>query len=417
MASILILSEKGSGVPLGYRFAYEGHIAKIYFKKDQGSLLDGVKNPSKIRRYDTMLDQYDLVLADSSGMGDLCEELRQKGKIVIGGGTFNDKLELDRTYGEKVARSVLEVDVPETEECTTTEDLLKCLREAGGPMVVKPHDNKSTCLTLVSGDKANRTLLSLAENVKDLCPCIVQPKVEGIEISSEGWFDGKKFTSFNHTIEQKRLMEKDKGPQTGCMGNVVWACGEDKLIKAAILPLAPLLEKVKFMGPIDVNCIISEKKATFLEFTPRFGYDAIFAYTEVLKGGLFDFLYKFATGRGGDKPYNYYGISVRMSLPPYPFKDGLKNLEGVQSIDVPEPAKNHIWYWDVMQKNGTPVCAGVDGIICSVSARGVDVHEARRRAYRTVNSIGIHPDLQWRSDIGSEVERQIKDLKEWGWLA
>lgn len=420
MASILILSVYGSGVPIGLRLAQEGHIVKIWIKEQNARAnLDGYRNPSKIQEPRRMLEQYDLVLSDMVGLGPLCEELRSKGKLVLGGGTFNDKLELDREFGLKVCRSLMKVKEPTSRTFKTVEECLEYLESATTPQVVKPLGNAPVYLTLVSSDGENRTLKSLLkEKGKELVPCIIQERVEGIEISTEGWFDSKEWVlPFNHTFEKKRLMEGDKGPNTGCMGNVVFTTEGDKLVETLLIPLTPLLKKVEYVGPIDVNCIVDEKDAYFLEFTARFGYDAIQALAELLKIPLFDFLYGVAARQIKKvQVYDGYGGAVRLSIHPYPLREGHKESRGVKFLEIPEEGRRHIWLADVMMdKELGEVCAGVDGVLGSVTARGESVRECRRRIYRTVKNIVIHRDVQYRGDIG-EIEESVQQLKEWGWL-
>jgi len=66
--------------------------------------------------------------------------------------------------------------------------------------------------------------------------------------------------------------------------------------------------------------------------------------------------------------------------------------------------------------DGIPVMAGVDGVVGCVTARGSSVRECQRRAYRTIRNITITDDVQYRKDIGDDVEEQKKILKGWGWL-
>lgn len=419
MASVLILSKHGDAVPVALKLVQEGHIVKIWFKEQKARpSLEGYRNPSKIGDPRKMLEQYDLVLSDMAGMGELCDELKEKGKLVLGGGVFNDKLELDREYGEKVAKNLLKVKIPETKSCDTVEELLAYLEKATNAQVVKPSGNKASTLVLVSNDKQNRALLSFVKTRgKEVVPCIVQERVEGIEISTEGWFNGKEWVKpFNHTMEKKRFMEGDKGPNIGCAGNVVWPTEVDKLVESTLMPLEPLLTKVNYVGPIDVNCIVNSE-AYFLEFTPRLGYEAIQAWSELLKVSLFDYLYKVASGQTNEIAHqDEQAIAVRLSIPPYPSKEGIEECRGLQVLDVPNEAKKHVWLSDVMMQDNRDVLAGVDGVIGCVTARGQTVRECQRRAYRTINNIVIHQDVQYRSDIGSDVEQKVKELKGLGWL-
>jgi len=59
--------------------------------------------------------------------------------------------------------------------------------------------------------------------------------------------------------------------------------------------------------------------------------------------------------------------------------------------------------------------AGVAGDVATATARGRSVEECRRRAYRTIDNL-IIPQGQWRTDIGTRVDKDEKQLKMWGWL-
>lgn len=420
MASVLILSKQGDGVPIALKLADEGHIVKMYIQEAKAkSSLGGYKNPNKVGDPKKMLDQYDLVLSDMAGLGSICDQLSEKGKLVLGGSSFADKLELDREYGEKVAKSLTKLKIPKTAEFDSINDLINYVEKSGTPQVVKPNGNKPSSLTLVSSDPSNRTILGvIKQRGKEVIPCIVQEYIKGIEVSTEGWFDGKKWVRpFNHTIESKRFMEGDVGPNVGCMGNIVWPTTGDRLTADTLELLTPLLTKVNHIGPVDVDCIVTSSDAYFIEWTPRFGYEAIQAWSELIQSPLFDYLYGIASGQKEEVPYHdEYAIGVRMSLSPYPVKEGANVWESIQVLNVPKEAKKHVWLADVKFLNGVATLAGVDGVVGCVTARGSSVRECQRRAYRTIRNVVITDDVQYRKDIGDNVEASKKALREWGWI-
>lgn len=416
MAKVLILSSNGDGISIALRLAQEGHLVKVWSRGGK-VMLNGYTNPSPTSSLD---GKYDLTISDMVGMGLTCNFLKKQGQLVLGGSTFHDRLELDRLYGVKVVKQLTKLHVPETIHITDKETLKKELQKANSARVIKPLNNKSVDLTLVSSRKDNKALLSIINQWGEkLTPCLLQEKIpEEVEISTEGWFNGEEFVlPFNHTFEKKRLMEGDKGPQTGCMGNVVYPTEGDKLTDLALKPLTPFLKKINYVGPIDVNCIISKGKAYFLEFTTRFGYDAIQAWMELFKLSLFDYLYHIATGQGNLKKHTDYrnemSIAVRLSMNPYPSKEGIKKWRGIQVVNVLKEAEHHIWLMDVMKLRGVPVLAGTDGVVGCVAARGISPQECRRRVYRSVENLIIHPDVQYRTDIGRDVYFLRNKFDEW----
>jgi len=388
-------------------------------ESDAKASLEGFKNPSKVNDPYKMLDQYDLIINDMVGTGSVCDNLSDKGKLVLGGGSFSDKLELDREYGSKVANTMTKAKLPKTVSIETRAELTKYIAKVDKPQVIKPIGNKSPGLTVVSTDNQNRMLKSMvAARADEFTPCIVQETVEGVEISTEGWFNGKTWVKpFNHTIESKRFMEGDKGTQTGCMGNIVWPTDGDKLTATVLEPLSPLLEIVKYVGPIDVNCIINEQDAYFLEYTARFGYDAIQAWSELIKPSLFDYLYGVASGQKDSFDYhNELAIAVRLTVHPFPGTEDIHKWHAVKVIDPPKEAMRHIWLADVIKQNDELLMAGIDGVIGCVTSRGITVRECQRRAYRTIKNIVLSDDVQFRLDIGNTVESDKQKLTSLGWL-
>ena len=106
------MSKNGDGIPIALKLASEGHIVKVYIEEEGSkTTLQGYKNPSVIG-HPKMLEQYDLILFDMVGMGDEAERMKKQGRFVIAGGAFNDKLELDRAYGEKIASKLTKLSVP-----------------------------------------------------------------------------------------------------------------------------------------------------------------------------------------------------------------------------------------------------------------------------------------------------------------
>ena len=421
MATVLVVSE-GSGISSALKLADEGHVVRVHLtSKEQKDTLKGLRNPSLIGTVPKNLDPFDVILFDGYGNGVLAERFKEKDKPVIGSGSFNDKLELDREYGTKVVETLLkDLALPKSKTCKTAEEAISYLKEVKKPQVLKPFGNQPTYLTPVSETADNEVLVQMVKVLGQgtLLPCLIQEKVTGVEVSTEGWFDGASFSHLNHTIERKRLLEGDKGPMLGCAGNVVWTATYDKLFEVALLPLTELLQKVDYLGPIDVNCICTKDKAYFLEFTPRFGHDALQALTELMRKPFFDYLWALQMKRELPPFRSEYSIAVRLTLPPHPYdlKDIFKNYEGMKVFNIPVEARRHIHLYDVKFEEGEPVTAGVDGCLGCVTARGETIRECRRRVYRTIKNITQTQDVQYRLDIGEGMDKDIEKLKEWGWI-
>jgi hypothetical protein len=256
MASILILSKNASSIPLGVKLSDEGHICKIYIHEaSERSLLKGFKNPSLVQDPTRLVDQYDLILCTSPGMGELCEEIKDKDKIVFGG-MFNDNLYLNEEYRQSLI------------------DIL----------------------------------------FKDICY-----QLGGEEISTTGWFNGEEFIFFYHTLEYNRLMEHNRGMIVQDPNYISFICKEDKLVKETVLPLKELLNKVKYLGPITVKCKLYPEGRNFISFTPWIDstvYPFLELGKSPLWNLLWKCSQR---KNGLTLNENDIAISISLSVPPYPY--------------------------------------------------------------------------------------------------
>jgi phosphoribosylamine--glycine ligase len=426
MLTYLFISEDGSGIEIAIRCAQEG-IHSLFHITDKHPVyhnpLVNYKNPTLVPKLTTdIIDKADVIVFTTVHNGNLAEALKEN-HIVFGGGDFNDKLELDRAYGNKVAK-LTKADIPGTVKFKNIEKGLAYIKEKGS-VAVKANGNISTTLSLVSNNYDYIESVMEA-NKKDFegDGFIVQDKIAGIEISTEGWFNGKRFIPelFNHTIEKKRIGEGNIGVPSGCMGNVVWSASDnDKIVQGVLMPLEPLLQEANYCGVIDVNCMVNKDKAYFLEFSARFGFDAIQAFTGMLSRGIAGTIWDCCLGDENIKPVvkKGYNMAVRLTLPPYPMwsPEAARKLNGLQVLDINKGARKHVWLSDIAKnKKGKEVLAGIDGNIGCVTAGGNTVDMCRERVYNTISNVVITPDVYYRVDIADGIEDNIKQLKDWGWL-
>jgi phosphoribosylamine---glycine ligase len=421
---IFIVSKFGEGYGVASALADEGHEVYILLKDKKYQLRGhGIFNPRRVNDFKELKNS-DVVLFDEIKMGKLAEKIKERGYNVIGSAPIADKLEDDREYGQKVMKKFTKVSLPDYKKFVSISDGIKFLETKGtdGLYCFKPFHAPTSWTFVPKQGRDNRSTISIMKAFpKEHNDFILQQKVDGIEISTEGWFNGKSFIkTFNHTFEKKRFLEGDKGPNCGCMGNVVWLTKSNKLTRTVLEPLAPFLAHFKYVGPVDINCKVDGQTAWFLEFTPRLGYDAIQAFLSLIqKKG--EFLKEVSSASGeGQFSSARFAFAVRLSLSPYPYGEDHHKAcagdRGLKVIELSTDIRHHFWPWDLMMKEGELVLAGTDNIVGTVVTTGDDVTECAKHCYKTIDDISITDDLQYRRDIGVGVDRKIKKLEELGWL-
>lgn len=354
--------------------------------------------------------------------------MRATGRPSLGFSRALDVIELDRRRGMELFAAV-GIATPETHFFESRREAASLPREKGwgDGWVVKANGNISTAKTAVVKDEAlwNRAVAALP----DPCSGICQRVVSGVEVSTEGWFNGSKFVKpFNHTFEDKRFLAGGLGQNTGCMGNIVLRADSNRLTANTIERVEPFLKLLGYRGPFDINCIVNVDGAHALEVTSRMGYDAVEALAEGLDEPFGDFLFDVAVGTKREMALTRDAmIAVRLSVPPWPMRKPNRDEAGEPVLGIDDQSLHHIFITDLERKGDAYVTAGGDGVLLKATATGAIrppklaahntdyTYEARRRVYRVLDRIDVS-NKQYRTDIGERVNGDMAKLKEWGWV-
>src|SRR4029077_21283944 len=229
-----------------------------------------------------------------------------------------------------------------------------------------------------------------------------QDFVEGTEISTEGWFNGREFMQpWNHTIERKQLMNDGLGPSGGCAGNVVWPVWEiNHVIEEGIARMAPILAEHDYIGPIDLNSVVNDEGVWGLEFTPRFGYDALPALLELIDGEIGPTIAAMARGEHPDRIalINKKAAGLRVSIPPYP-SEHFHPDEGIPIRGLTRDDRPHLYFYDVMLNDANRlVSTNAFGAIVTITGIGDGISDSFVGPMEIAKRAKI-PQKQYRTDL------------------
>lgn len=460
MARILFISASGDFLPIAHRCKEEGNDIAIWIKSARArslgiyrGLLDEDEMPNTlVAAFDKLDGEPDAVIVDHIGMGDLADELRQHGLPVFGGSRIADRLEKERAFGLQVMQQV-GIQIPVTSPALST------IAEA--QQFMRQHTDIQRWVVKFEGDNAPRsTIIGTVEEVTDALDSllseaegtrfVVQQFVEGVEISTEIWVaNGEILYPANATLETKRYLSGDIGPNTGCMTSIVWCYEPEqpRIVREGIGKMAEWLRQHNYCGTIDLNTIVNEEGVWGLEWTPRFGYNAIYALLELCDSDISELLITAAQGNTATLPFrtDEVAYAIRLYLPPAPFTDyivgditeklkqaqsrgedvkalaealakigievafqrgtgellgaELKEVAAGELIVPPANPVATIWWLDVKidGRSGKMLTAGLDGIIAEISAARARLSDAVRACEETVNAIKLSGKC-WRND-------------------
>lgn len=437
---ILFFSNSGESLPIVYRLRREGTDARIYihnprYRKNYDGIVPKVRI-GELKKVVTKADiivfditranertKQDIVLLKTFGLkastpsvfGPVGDKLK-KDHRVIGAGAIAEEIELDRSKGLDLAER-MGFTIPEHHEFKSLSKGLKFLKGSKDLWVFKPENNQALDLTYVEkfeGEIATKMSGEWIRRIGDKTEYILQKKIDGAEVSTEVWVGPKGPVHYNRTFEDKRLMAGNLGPAIGSQSNTVWI--EDDLSSVGIpelFKMAAYLKMNNYIGPCDANLIIRKQVPYFLEWSPRFGYDAIYCLFELLKGKLTDFFEKdFKVGFHGG-----YAASQRLSIPPFPYADKKLLLEFAKDVSVlGELSKMpRFWAQDIYNNIDHLACTGSDGILGIITGRGESLGAAWGQVYGAIDKMKICSYLQYRQDGFKSAEKRMAQFKKQSW--
>lgn len=420
-------SNSGDGAGILHRIQQEGNQVELY-----------IQDPNYSNAWDGILPKASkiapppgaIVIFDGSGMGQIADKLKKAKFAVVGGSVWADKMERDRVFGLDAMKSC-GIRVPDTYEGKSLSDVKAILDEhgdSGKRWYFKPSGKKElpAHLTYCGFDDAD--LLKFVEYVgknysSKVEGFVLQEKIDGVCVSSEGWFDGTRFVRpWNHTVEVKAAMNCNLGPATGCSGNLVWSeLGNCRIISEGVSRIESMAAEAGYVGPIDLNTIVNDEAVVALEWTCRFGYDATPTYLSLFwegeVGKFFCDIAKAQLSRGIPADSMKVAAGVRLTIPPYPLDASPKDLKeiapnvgipirGIESEDL-----DNFYFYEVMEDdNGDLFHSSGTGIVACVTATDYDADKAFCKIYDLLDQVKI-PDKQYRTDIGECLGHMCERVK------
>ena len=425
---IIFNTYTGIGTWFILRLLEEGHSVDYYSSsKDCLNILRGLVPQPSVEK--PQYDKYDLSIFDLTGKPALAEE-SLRSCPTIGDSKLASELENDRLFGIEIMEKS-GIFVPPYEVFDDIESAAKHVRKTKKRYVFKPDggQNQSANTTYVSSSYKDllEYMTKLGEFAKG-ATFLLQEFVEGgIEVSTEAYFNGEEFFGVNHTLEEKKFMDGNVGPATGCSGNLVWFCTEgreSKVFKQGLVKLKQFLGEQGYRGMVDLNSIVTlHGELCGLEWTPRFGYDASATLFSLIKKGEFgNFLYAIAAGEKlqSDRTFieNWFAAGVRISIPPYPTEIKGKHPQGVPISGIDEDNINKYYLWDAMlsEESNSLITSGEGyGCVSVPIAKGISPNGAFANLKQMIKEIKI-PDMQYRTDIQKYCKQRFDLLDRSGWL-
>lgn len=217
----------------------------------------------------------------------------------------------------------------------------------------------------------------------------------------------------NHVMYVRR-----NGKPYWCGNTLIFWARENPVFERTLLKMKDKLVASKYVGYIDINCIVNSKGIWPLEWTSRFGFPTISIQMEGITSEWGQFLSDISHGSDTQlKAKKGYQVGVVVAIPPWPFEDEKafrKYSEGA-TILFRRQGLDGIHIGEVKTEEGDWHIAGNSGYALVVTGSGATVSDAIDRAYQNVRNVMI-PNMFYRSDIGQRWTRDSDMLLSWGYV-
>ena len=235
---------------------------------------------------------------------------------------------------------------------------------------------------------------------------VIEEFLDGEEASFFALVDGATALPLAAAQDHKRAFDGDEGPNTGGMGAYSPAptmtgalCA--RVMEEIVLPTVAAMSArgTPFKGVLYAGLMIKEGSPKLIEYNVRFGDPEAQVLMMRLKSDLLPALLAVAEGDLGGTTLDWHdeaALCVVMAAKGYPGAY-VKGTE-IKGLDEAGADPDVQIFHAGTRRDGTRLLAD-GGRVLGVTARGKDVAEAKRRAYRAVDKIDW-PGGFFRRDIG-----------------
>lgn len=289
------------------------------------------------------------------------------------------------------------------------------INDQGAPIVVKADGlaaGKGVIVAMTVEEACEAVDSMLVKNVFGSAGCrvVVEEFLEGEEASFFALVDGENAIPLESAQDHKRVGDGDTGPNTGGMGAyspapILTKELQSVVMNSIIFPTVKGMaaERCKFVGVLYAGLMIEKTSGLpkLIEYNVRFGDPECQVLMVRLESDLVQVLLAACKGELSGVSLEWSqgsAMVVVMASNGYPGSYEKGTL--IQNVDEAEQAAPSVKVFHAgtaLDSQGNYVATG--GRVLGITAKGVDLDEARDRAYRAVEQINW-PGGFYRRDIG-----------------
>ncbi len=348
----------------------------------------------------------------------LVDTLTAAGYRAIGPTKAAARIETSKAFGKEVMNRA---GVPTARAAifTTVTEATAYVTAHGAPIVIKADG-----LAGGKGVTVARTTPEAVEAVEALMgkrvvgdagrTIVIEEYLAGEEVTVMALTDGETILPLEPAQDAKRLLDGDRGPNTGGMGAhspVAWLSPSQRemVLRDVLRPVVKTMAELgtPYRGILYAGLMMVKGRPYVLEFNARFGDPEAQAVLPRLETDLLGLLDAIADGRLGERTVRWRAeaaVCVVLASKGYPGAPGVVDTGQVIHglAEAEREADTFVFHAGTAERAGPGPQAGAvvtaGGRVLGVTALGPDLAAARSRAYQAVGRIRFE-GMQYRRDI------------------
>ena len=335
----------------------------------------------------------------------LSDAIRAVGIPVFGPSQQASRLEGSKSFAKDVMRRY-EIPTAKYEVCQDIETGKGIIHQWGVPIVLKRDGlcggkGVTICETFTDAEQVLQEMLSCSEEC-----VVIEEYMQGQELSLLSFVDGKYVLPMIGARDHKRLLDHDKGPNTGGMGAYAPVPELDDILEQVIVDtiVTPIVKAMAEEGYPYVGCLytglmLTEGGPKVVEFNARFGDPETQVILPLLQSDLGEIMYATATGQLEGMSLEWskeYASCVILASEGYPHHPLIgRTITGdIHTVDT----RSMVFHSGTAYEIEHYVTQG--GRVLSVVGLGDTLEQSLAHAYERVGIIDFEGQ-QYRKDIGN----------------
>ena len=334
----------------------------------------------------------------------LSDAIRSVGIPVFGPSQQASRLEGSKSFAKELMRRY-EIPTAKYEVCQDIETGKCIIHQWGVPIVLKRDGlwggkGVTICETFTEAERVLEEILSRSgESV------VIEEYIRGQELSLLSFVDGKHVLPMIGARDHKRLLDHDKGPNTGGMGAYAPVPELDDTLEQVIVDtiVKPIVKAMAEEGHPYVGCLytglmLTEEGPKVVEFNARFGDPETQVILPLLQSDLGEIMYATATGQLEGVTLEWskqFASCVILASEGYPHQPLLGRciIGDIHTMDT----RSIVFHSGTEYERNHYVTQG--GRVLGVVGLGDTLEQSLEHAYERVATIEFEGQ-QYRKDIG-----------------